>query len=154
MWGHVRLRRDTFMCEVPGSSLSVVGLQSDTTGRWPIVLTSSQSSHSGRFILRGNSVSRASPVRLFNSGSPLIPVSQTSFCSNAVVSQAMLRSSHLEMHQLRQSGTQRHASRSARGSPRDSRFRFKAVMVIAIPARRAAGVLSLLTSTSACSSLP
>jgi hypothetical protein len=26
MWGHVRLRRDTSMCEIPGSSLSVVGL--------------------------------------------------------------------------------------------------------------------------------
>jgi hypothetical protein len=26
MWGHVRLRRDTSVCEVPGSSLSVVGL--------------------------------------------------------------------------------------------------------------------------------
>jgi hypothetical protein len=26
MWGHVRLRRDTSMSEIPGSSLSVVGL--------------------------------------------------------------------------------------------------------------------------------
>ena len=26
MWGHVRLRRDTSVCEVQGSSLSVVGL--------------------------------------------------------------------------------------------------------------------------------
>jgi hypothetical protein len=28
MWGHVGLRRDTSICEVPGSSLSVVGLRS------------------------------------------------------------------------------------------------------------------------------
>ena len=29
MWGHVRLRRDTSMCETPGSNLSVVGLRSN-----------------------------------------------------------------------------------------------------------------------------
>jgi hypothetical protein len=32
MWGYARLRRDTSTREVPGSSLSVVGLQSATTG--------------------------------------------------------------------------------------------------------------------------
>ena len=29
MWGHVRLRRDTWVCEVPGSNLSIVGLSRD-----------------------------------------------------------------------------------------------------------------------------
>ena len=28
MWGHVRLRRDTSMCEIPGSGLSVMCLHS------------------------------------------------------------------------------------------------------------------------------
>ena len=31
-WGYVRLRRDTSVCEVPGSSLSVLGLQSASWG--------------------------------------------------------------------------------------------------------------------------